>query len=211
MKRREVWRALKTSVPEEARLRAKQWEGRVATLFGKLRREGALMTMEQLGELVSQYPDAELDGAEFRLANDEWRTSGNDHGEHGTWHDIAQTVLADQIEDTELALPYNRMSSTLAVAVQMMPGASTEVQDVSQQIVASWEVGRRGVPVATLPAPARALSVSIENLIGEKAAPSKRGPAPQIQQKIERLTRLPKAKQKLVLEMLDGVLAQASR
>jgi transcriptional regulator with XRE-family HTH domain len=86
-----------------------------------------------------------------------------------------------------------------------------ETLNVSQQTVASWEVGRRGVPVATLPALAHTLSVSVESLIGEKAPPSKRGPAPQIQQKIERLTRLPKAKQKLVLEMLDGVLAQASR
>ena len=56
-----------------------------------------------------------------------------------------------------------------------------------------------------------ALSVSVESLIDEKAPPTKRGPAPQIQQKIERLTRLPKAQQKLVLQMLDGVLAQASR
>lgn len=84
-----------------------------------------------------------------------------------------------------------------------------ETLRVSQQTVASWEVGRRGVPVSTLPALARALSVSIENLIGEKAPPSKRGPAPQIQQKIERLTRLPKAQQRLVLQMLDGVLNQA--
>jgi transcriptional regulator with XRE-family HTH domain len=83
--------------------------------------------------------------------------------------------------------------------------------DVSQQTVASWEVGRRGVPVATLPALARALSVSIEGLIDEKAPPGKRGPAPKIQQKIEQLARLPKAQQKLVLQMLDGVLAQASR
>jgi hypothetical protein len=44
-----------------------------------------------------------------------------------------------------------------------------------------------------------------------EGAPSKRGPAPLLQQKIERLTRLPKAKQKIVMEMLDGVLAQASR
>jgi hypothetical protein len=32
-----------------------------------------------------------------------------------------------------------------------------------------------------------------------------------LQQNIERLTRLPKAQQKLVLQMLDGVFAQASR
>ncbi len=82
---------------------------------------------------------------------------------------------------------------------------------VSQQTVASWEVGRRGVPIATLPALARALSVSVETLIGEKAAPAKRGPAPQLQQKIERLTRLPKAQQRLVMQILDGVLQQAAR
>jgi len=86
-----------------------------------------------------------------------------------------------------------------------------ETLRVSQQTVASWEVGRRGVPVATLPALARALSVNIESLIGEKGPPSKRGPAPHIQQKIEQLTRLPKAQQKLVLQILDGVLAQAGR
>ena len=86
-----------------------------------------------------------------------------------------------------------------------------ETLNVSQQTVASWEVGRRGVPVATLPTLARALSISVESLIGEKAPPGKRGPAPQLQQKIEQLTRLPKAQQKLVLQMLDGVLAQASR
>lgn len=85
-----------------------------------------------------------------------------------------------------------------------------ETLELTQQMVASYEVGRRRVPVSLLPALARALSVGVETLIDEKAAPGKRGPAPLIQQKIERLTRLPKAKQKLVLEMLDGVLAQAS-
>jgi transcriptional regulator with XRE-family HTH domain len=86
-----------------------------------------------------------------------------------------------------------------------------ETLGLTQQMIASYEVGRRRVPVSLLPALARALSVSVEMLIDEKAAPAKRGPAPQIQQKIERLTRLPKAKQKLVLQMLDGVLAQAAR
>lgn len=86
-----------------------------------------------------------------------------------------------------------------------------ETMSVSQQTVASWEVGRRGVPVSVLPALARTLSVSVETLIGEKTPPAKRGPAPQLQQKIERLSRLPKAKQKFVMQMLDGVLSQASR
>ena len=86
-----------------------------------------------------------------------------------------------------------------------------ETLELTQQMIASYEVGRRRAPVSLLPALARALRVNVERLIDEKAPPNKRGPAPQLQQKIERLTRLPKAKQKFVLEMLDGVLNQASR
>jgi transcriptional regulator with XRE-family HTH domain len=82
---------------------------------------------------------------------------------------------------------------------------------VSQQTVASWEVGRRGVPVASLPALARALGLNVETLIGEKTAPARRGPAPKFAQQVERLSQLPKAKQRVVMEMLDGLLNQAAR
>lgn len=82
---------------------------------------------------------------------------------------------------------------------------------LTQQMIASYEIGRRRVPVSLLPPLACALSVSVEALIGEKSAPTKRSPAPQLQQRIERLTHLPKAQQRVVLQMLDGVLAQASR
>lgn len=37
----------------------------------------------------------------------------------------------------------------------------------------------------------------------------KRGPTPKLQRQLERLSRLPKAKQKFVSEMLDTVLQQA--
>jgi transcriptional regulator with XRE-family HTH domain len=86
-----------------------------------------------------------------------------------------------------------------------------ETMDVSQQTVASWEVGRRGVPVSNLPLLARTLGVSVEALIGEKTAPAKRGPTPKLQQQVERLSRLPQAKQRVVMEMLEGFLHQAAR
>ena len=86
-----------------------------------------------------------------------------------------------------------------------------EAMDVSQQTVASWEVGRRGVPVSNLPLLARTLGVSVEALIGEKTAPAKRGPTPKLQQQVERLSRLPQAKQRVVMEMLEGFLNQAAR
>ena len=42
---------------------------------------------------------------------------------------------------------------------------------LTQQMVASCEVGRRRVPVSLLPAIAEALAVTLEQLIGQKATP----------------------------------------
>jgi transcriptional regulator with XRE-family HTH domain len=84
---------------------------------------------------------------------------------------------------------------------------------VSQQTVASWEVGRRGVPVSMLPALARSLGTSVEELIGSSTMrpAARRGPAPKLQQQLERLSALPKPKQRAVMEVLEAMLAQASR
>jgi hypothetical protein len=83
---------------------------------------------------------------------------------------------------------------------------------VTQQMIASYEVGRRRVPVSLLPQVAATLAVSLEELIGKKdAQPAKRGPAPKLQQQIERIQKLPKSRQRFVMEMLDTVLQQADR
>ncbi|MEJ0037653.1 MAG: helix-turn-helix transcriptional regulator [Gammaproteobacteria bacterium] len=87
-----------------------------------------------------------------------------------------------------------------------------ETLDLTQQMVASNEVGRRRVPVSLLPAIAEALAVSVETLIGQKdAAPGKRGPAPKLQQQMERIQRLPRARQRFFMDMIDTVLAQQDR
>ncbi len=94
--------------------------------------------------------------------------------------------------------------------------AITQVQlakmmQVSQQTVASWEVGRRGVPVSVVPALARALGSTVETLVGEEDRPTKRGPTSKLLQQLERLSALPKPKQRAVMEVLEAMLAQASR
>ena len=58
---------------------------------------------------------------------------------------------------------------------------------------------------------AETLAVSIEELLGTAPAAKKRGPAPKLQQQIERIQRLPKAQQRFVLQMLETVLAQQGR
>ena len=83
---------------------------------------------------------------------------------------------------------------------------------VSQQAINSYEVGRSRIPVSALPTLARSLAVSLEELFGDDAAAAKkRGPAPKLQQQIERIQQLPRTQQRFVMQMLDTVIAQASR
>lgn len=85
--------------------------------------------------------------------------------------------------------------------------------DVSQQTIQAYEVGRRRIPVSAMLVVARVLGISLEELFGEtgQSAARKRGPTPKLLRQIERISELPKPKQKFVLEMLETVLAQASR
>ena len=91
-----------------------------------------------------------------------------------------------------------------------------ETLGIAQQTMAHYEAGKVRFAAALLPVLAETFEISIEELIGpeSKTAPgksSKRGPTPKIQQQLERIARLPRAKQQVVVQMLDGVLAQASR
>lgn len=89
-----------------------------------------------------------------------------------------------------------------------------EALGVSQQAVTAYENGQRRVPISLLPQLARTLGVTVEDLIGVPATRSaaKRGPAPKLQQQLERITRLPKAQPRFVMQMIDTVLQQqASR
>lgn len=87
-----------------------------------------------------------------------------------------------------------------------------EALGISQQMVASYEVGRRRIPVSMLRSLAQALSVDIDGLLGDAAkARGKRGPAPVLARHMERISALPKTQQKFVIRMLESVLAQRGR
>jgi len=82
---------------------------------------------------------------------------------------------------------------------------------IAQQTFAHYEVGRARMPVSLLPELARIFGVAVDELLGLRNGTGKRGPAPKFQKQLERIAQLPRAKQRVVIEMLDGVLAQASR
>ena len=84
---------------------------------------------------------------------------------------------------------------------------------ISQQTMQSYEYGRRRVPVSAMPVVAQHLTVSLDELFdapsqgAAKSAPAKRGPLPQWQLQFQRIATLPRARQQVVMQMLDGVLA----
>lgn len=82
---------------------------------------------------------------------------------------------------------------------------------IAQQTFAHYEVGRARMPVSLLSELARIFGVAVDELLGMRNGTGKRGPAPKFQKQLERIARLPRAKQRVVIEMLDGVLAQANR
>ena len=86
-----------------------------------------------------------------------------------------------------------------------------EALGVSQQAVTAYESGQRRVPISLLPTLAHTLGTTLDALIGAPASrrAGKRGPAPKLQQQLEQVSRLPKAQQKFVSQMLDTVLQQA--
>jgi transcriptional regulator with XRE-family HTH domain len=88
--------------------------------------------------------------------------------------------------------------------------AVADALELAQQTYANYEVARARPPVSMLPVLAELFGVSVDELLGlHKNGAGKRGPTPLLQKQIERLNRLPKAQQKVVLKMLDGVLSQS--
>ena len=84
--------------------------------------------------------------------------------------------------------------------------------ETTQQQVASYESARLRVPASMLPRLARVLGVTLEMLIGEEPRQAaKRGPTPKLQQQLERLSSLPKPKQRAIMQVLEAMLAQANR
>lgn len=90
---------------------------------------------------------------------------------------------------------------------------------ISQPQLASYEVGRRRVPVSMLPKLARLLHTSVEALIGDTsdgdtaAAPvmqrrTRRGPPSRLEQQLDAIAQLPKASQRAVVQVLDAMIAQ---
>ncbi len=83
-----------------------------------------------------------------------------------------------------------------------------EALGLGQTVIASYEIGRRRVPVSLLAPLAKALNISTVELLEVEPEPGKRGPVPKLQRQIEQVSRLPRTQQQFVSKFLDTVLQQ---
>jgi integrase len=119
VQRREIVRSLETCDLRDARLRAAEYEGRVATLFRRLREGSHLMDRSHLDALVAHYLDSALDEVEVHLA-----TSLPAADELG--RDVWRDGVIEQIEQAEEALACGDYHTMVEVARGMLPGASSD-------------------------------------------------------------------------------------
>ena len=84
---------------------------------------------------------------------------------------------------------------------------------IAQQTMAHYEGGNLRISVATLLATAEALNVSVDDFLYEETTTKgkgKRGPDSKLQQQVEMIRQLPRAKQQFVMDMLDTVIQQSA-
>ena len=79
---------------------------------------------------------------------------------------------------------------------------------LSQQMIADYESGtRKHIPLCRIIDLAEVLGVDVSVLLNsDNDNQRKRGPAPKVQQLVERIYRLPRPRQKFVEEMLENAL-----
>jgi transcriptional regulator with XRE-family HTH domain len=112
-------------------------------------------------------------------------------------------------DDKQFFKDLGRRVAQLRQQAGMSQQAVADQLGVAQQTLAHYEVGRLRMPVSLVPKLAELFGVPGDEILGLNGTRAgKRGPAPKLQQQIERLHTLPKAKQKLVMDMLEGVLMQ---
>lgn len=82
---------------------------------------------------------------------------------------------------------------------------------IAQQTLANYEAGLVRFPASTLPLLGQLLDLTPEELLGQDAKPKlKPGPTSRLDHQFERIRQLPRATQQVLVQMLDGVLAQAA-
>ena len=125
--------------------------------------------------------------------------------------DLRRVSAAMKDKDASFFRSLGERIATARKEKGLTQAALAERLGVPQQTYAHYEVGRVRIAASMLPELADVFDLSVDELLtGESLMrrPGKRGPASRLQQQIEAISQLPKARQRVVSEVLDAMLAQ---
>lgn len=85
-----------------------------------------------------------------------------------------------------------------------------QILGVSQQTIAHYEGGRLRLVASILPSVANAIGTTVMELMDctDDEPVRKRGPKSKLEQQVEQISLMPRAKQKFITEMLDALIQQ---
>ena len=81
---------------------------------------------------------------------------------------------------------------------------------INQQNYSHYEQGLRVIPLKRVSALADILGVAVEEILGLTEKKPKRGPTSQLENSFERVKRLPRPKQKEIINVVDALIQKAS-
>lgn len=122
---------------------------------------------------------------------------------HSNWVEIMAT------DDREFFVALGQRIAQLRRERGWTQQELAEKLGVAQQTLAHYEVARIRVPASTLPLLATLFMTPIDTLVGHAQhtqRTGKRGPASKLQQHMERISQLPKPRQRVVMEVLESML-----
>ena len=118
----------------------------------------------------------------------------------------------DMTDQTTFLLELGKRLCRLRKEQGLTQGQLGNMVRVTQQVIAEYEAGYRNIPVYRLVSLAEALNVSPDALLQNSIPVSvsrKRGPSSRIEQLAERMGKLPRTRQRFVIEMLENAVASA--
>jgi len=123
---------------------------------------------------------------------------------------ITYSLLDEQMTQDEQTFfkELGKRVTALRKEMGMTQAQLAEALDISQQLVAAYEAAQRKIPSSMLPVLARLFAVPLEELLGMKKQPVKRGPASTLQRQVEQVNLMPRAKQKFISDMLEALIKQ---
>ena len=120
-------------------------------------------------------------------------------------------VYLDKLMTTDDEVFFKQLGKRIAKlrkAIGLTQVQLAEILNISQQHMAAFEAGRRKVSSSSIPVLVQLFGISSDEFLGIQDKPAKRGPTAKLQLQIDQVGLLPKAKQKLVGDMLDALIQQ---